>query len=70
MSLLIFSRVLIFRTVQGPSDEAPRTAPGSVCGSQSHPGFYQQPRVQQAADALLPRLVRHWQELRGPDHRR
>lgn len=59
---------LMCRSSKRPSDEAPRATSGSVCGSESHPGFHQQPRVQQAPDALLPRLVRHRQELRGPDH--
>ncbi len=61
---------LLCRSGEGPSNEAPRAALGSVCGSESHPGFHQQPGVQQAADTLLPRLVRHRQELCGPDHRR
>ena len=56
-----------FRLGQGPTDEAPRAAPGSVRGSEGHPGLYQQPRVQQASHPLLPRLVGHGQELCGPD---
>ena len=63
-------RALWHRPGEGPPDKAPWAAPGSVCGPEGHPGFYQQSRVQQAADTLLPRLVRHWQELRGPDDRR
>lgn len=58
------------RSGVGPPDEAPRAAPGSVCGPESHPGFYQQPRVQQATDPVLPRLVWDGQELRGPNDRR
>lgn len=58
------------RSGVGPPDKAPRAAPGSVCGPESHPGFYQQPRVQQATDPVLPRLVWHRQELRGPNDRR